>query len=143
LALLAAGGGGAFLTLRMLQPVRHITRTAETIGAKDLSQRLPVQGSDEFAELCQTFNAMLERLDVAFQRMEAVLEQQRRFTADASHELKTPLTIIKANASLMLKGERTADAYRRAIATIDASADSMTKLVQDLRSLPCCALIRR
>ena len=94
--LLAAGLGGAFLTGRALRPVREIAETAARLGASDLSERLPVSGRDEFSELASSFNAMLARLEAAFER-------QRRFTADASHELRTPLSIIKANTGLALE----------------------------------------
>ncbi len=125
LVLLIAGIGGAFLTDRSMRPVRHITRTAEQIGAEDLSRRLPVGTNDEFSHLADTFNAMLGRLESSF-------SQQRRFTADASHELKSPLTVIKANASLALRSPRTADEYVRRIEAIDKASNHMRVLVDDL-----------
>jgi signal transduction histidine kinase len=138
-ALLLAGLGGAFLTNRALRPVQSIAQTAQQIGAQDLSRRLPVIGRDEFSQLAKTFNAMLARLESAFlQKEELVLqlkdlvEQQRRFTADASHELRTPLTIIKANTSLALRGHPTEADYREAVEEIDRAADTMNRLVHDL-----------
>jgi heavy metal sensor kinase len=125
LVLLIAGLGGAFLTDRAMRPVRHITRTADQIGAEDLSQRLPVGSEDEFSQLANTFNAMLGRLETSF-------AQQRRFTADASHELKSPLTVIKANASLALRSPRSADEYVRRIEAIDKASNHMRVLVDDL-----------
>jgi heavy metal sensor kinase len=125
LVLLIAGLGGAFLTDRAMRPVRHITRTAEQIGAEDLSRRLPVGSGDEFSQLADTFNAMLGRLETSF-------AQQRRFTADASHELKSPLTVIKANASLALRSPRSADEYVRRIEAIDKASNHMRSLVDDL-----------
>lgn len=125
LALLIAGLGGAFLTDRAMRPVRHITRTAEMIGAEDLSRRLPVETNDEFSQLAGTFNAMLARLETSF-------IQQRRFTADASHELKSPLTVIKANASLALRTPRSAEEYVRRIEAIDRASNHMRVLVDDL-----------
>ncbi len=121
-----------YLVRRSLLPVRNISRTAEQMGSKDLALRLPVYGNDEFAELSTTLNGMLSRLQNAFTRQEAVLEQQRRFVADASHELRTPLTVIKANADLYQKGERTPEAYRNALGVIGRSANTMNRLVQDL-----------
>ena len=125
LALLTAGIGGAFLTDRALRPVRDITRAAGRIGAQNLSGRLPVAGDDELAALAITFNAVLARLEAAF-------EQQRRFTADASHELRTPLTVIKAQSSLALSAPRDAGGYREALEAIDRAADRTGRLVQDL-----------
>ncbi len=132
LALLVAGLGGAFLTDRALRPVREVTQAAGRIEAENLSGRLPVTGSDEFAALAHTFNAMLGRLEKSFDRLEQAYEQQRRFTADASHELRTPLTTIKANTSLALLTGGTAEDYRRALLNADAAADRTTRLVQDL-----------
>jgi signal transduction histidine kinase len=139
LALIAAALGGAFLTDRALRPVRRITQAAATIGASDLSDRLPVKGRDEFAELSSTFNGMLGRLEQAFgqreqalHQLEAALDQQRRFTADASHELRTPLTIIKARTSLALEGERSGREYRQALEAADQAADTTIRIVQDL-----------
>jgi signal transduction histidine kinase len=130
--LLVATFGGAFLTGKALKPVREITETASQIGAENLSGRLEVKGNDEFSRLSGTFNGMLDRLQGAFTRMETAVEQQRRFTADASHELRTPLTVIKANASLALKGNRSAEEYQKTLVAVNAAADSMNRLVNDL-----------
>ncbi|HEY3417370.1 MAG TPA: ATP-binding protein [Armatimonadota bacterium] len=131
-ALLAAGVGGLLVTNRALRPVRQIAATAEEINASDLSQRLPVAGDDEFAQLAVTINRMLGRLAGAFGQLERSIEQERRFTSDASHELRTPLTAIKANTSLALRGERTPEQYRDALRAADKAADLMTNLVNDL-----------
>jgi signal transduction histidine kinase len=125
LALLAAGLGALFLTERALRPVRDVTDAAAQISAEDLSQRLEVKGHDELAQLASTFNAMIERLDKAF-------EQQRRFTADASHELRTPLTRIKLTTSEALDGEHTVAEYQAALLIADRAADSMHRLVEQL-----------
>jgi signal transduction histidine kinase len=123
--LLAAGLGGAFLTGRALRPVREIAGTAARLGASDLSERLPVSGRDEFSELSSSFNAMLARLEEAFDR-------QRRFTADASHELRTPLSIIKANTSLGLEHPWPEDRYREFLAAIDTAAGRQSRIVEEL-----------
>lgn len=134
-ALLGAGIGGAYLTGRVLQRVGRVAHAATDIssrGAEALSERLPVVGSDEFAELAGTFNTLLDRLETDFNLKDRVLEQQRRFTADASHELKTPLTVIKGTASLSLAGLGSKEEDLRAFRAIDQAADSMSHLVQDL-----------
>lgn len=125
LAALIASAGGLFLTGRALQPVRAATDAANNIEASDLSKRLPVSGIDEFARLATTFNGMLERLEAAFER-------QQRFVADASHEIKTPLTVIKANTSLAL-GDRNLPAdIRETLVEIDDATDRTTRIVQDM-----------
>ena len=131
-ALLCAGLGGAWLTGRVLGRVRRLTQAAGGIGAGDLSERLPVMGRDEFSELAETFNGLLGRLETAFRQQERLIAQQRRFTADASHELKTPLTIIQGNSSLALSGHPTEDENRQAMQEIGQAADTMSRLVRDL-----------
>jgi signal transduction histidine kinase len=127
LALLAAGLGGAFLTGRALRPVREIAGTAARLGAKDLSERLPVSGNDEFSELSSSINAMLARLEEAFER-------QRRFTADASHELRTPLSIVKANTGLALDANHAwpEERYREFLTAIDIAAGRQSRIVEEL-----------
>lgn len=125
IALLIAGFGGMFLTGRALAPVRAVTEAAARIGAEDLSERLPVRGKDEFARLSSTFNGMLERLEAAFDR-------QKRFVSDASHELKTPLTVIKANTSLALAEPDLPADYRETLVEVDRAADRTVRIVQDL-----------
>ncbi len=90
--LVVALGGGFWLADRAMRPVKTITHTARDLGETDLSRRLNLGRHDELGELADTFDAMLDRLQAAFDR-------QRRFTADASHELRTPLTIINLEAS--------------------------------------------
>lgn len=125
LGMLAAGAGGAFLTARALKPVQQMADSVGRIQAEDLGQRLPVRGNDEFSHLATTLNAMLARLQAAF-------DEQRRFTMDASHELKTPLTVIKAKTSVALTRERPAESYRGVIEAVDRAADQMAGIVQDL-----------
>lgn len=79
---------------KVLDPLRLLTKTARSITESDLSQRIVVTGSDEIAELAKTFNQMLDRLDAAF-------SSQRDFINDASHELRTPITIIRGYLELL------------------------------------------
>lgn len=125
LALLIAFCGGMFLTGRALAPIREATEAAARIGENDLSERLPVRGKDEFARLASTFNGMLSRLEAAFER-------QKRFVSDASHELKTPLTVIKANTSLALSEPDLPADYRETLVEVDRAADRTSRIVQDL-----------
>lgn len=120
--------GGVWLADRAMRPVKVITQTARTIGESDLSRRLNITGRDELAELAGTFDAMLARLQMAFDR-------QRRFVADASHELRTPLTIINLEVDRALSGNRSIEEYQHALSTVDAESDRMTRLVTDLMLL--------
>jgi signal transduction histidine kinase len=124
---------------RTLRPVREIRAAAAKIEAEDLSGRLPVSGKDEFAELAETMNGMLERLDSAFTRQRETLEQlrevvqqQRRFTADASHELKTPLAVVKVNASFLKSSLAKDPDGLEMVEAVDQAVDRMSRLVQDL-----------
>ncbi|MGV3618866.1 MAG: sensor histidine kinase [Fimbriimonas sp.] len=133
-----AGLASLYLVGRLMRPLRTITENAESIEGSDLARRLPVVGNDEFASHARTLNHMLARLEAAFRleretgrRLEETVRQQRRFTADASHELKTPLAVIKGNAGLLATDG--ADAEIREIAEeIGQAADRMNGLVQDL-----------
>lgn len=131
-ALLSAGWGGAFLTDRVLLRVRLLTQAASQMSARSLSERLPAHGNDEFSSLATAFNSLLGQLETAFNTQENLLEQQKRFTADASHELKTPLTVVKGTASMALSGTRTPEEYQQSLRDISRASDQMNVLVQDL-----------
>jgi heavy metal sensor kinase len=128
LGLIGAGVGGYALANRALAPVDQITRTAGAISERDLSRRLVVGTPDELGRLAKTFNALLDRLQQAFER-------QRRFTADASHELRTPLSIIQALASQKLMRRRPPEEYEQTLRQIDEAAVHMATLVTHLLTL--------
>ncbi len=137
--LLLAALGGAALTDRALKPVRNLEIGLRRLTADDLDSQLPEHGNDEFARLTRACNDLLTRLHKAFntreellQKQRALIEQQKRFTADASHELKTPLTVIMANTGILLKDTELPDQVREAITDMDLAAGVMRKLVQDL-----------
>lgn len=137
--LLLTAAASLFLIQRVIRPIREMAITADSIGAEDLSGRLRIAGSDEFARLGGTINGMLGRLENAFaiqrktlERLERVLKQQRRFTADASHELKTPLAVIKANTGLMLQDKKLPESVQSSVEAVDSAATRMNRLVQGL-----------
>ncbi len=118
--------GGAWLSRRALRPVDEITTAARAIGIENLACRLPSTGTgDELERLAQTWNATLARLESAV----AVLS---RFAADASHELRTPVAVIRTGAELALRREREPEAYREALREIAGESERMTQLVEDL-----------
>jgi signal transduction histidine kinase len=128
LTLVIALGGGFWLADRAMRPVHTITQAARTIGETDLSHRLDMKGKDELGELANTFDAMLGRLQAAFER-------QRQFVADASHELRTPLTIVNLETSRALASRRSSGDYQHALSVIRGENDFMTSLVNDLLML--------
>ncbi|MBC9715570.1 HAMP domain-containing histidine kinase [Streptomyces sp. TRM66268-LWL] len=123
----ASLGIGWILSGRVLRPVRSISRTAADIQATDLSQRIRLDGPrDELRDLADTVDSMLERLDNAF-------DAQRRLIDDASHELRSPLAIIRANLDAVLNAEESDDEERRAaVRVVDRATTRMTRLVEDL-----------
>jgi signal transduction histidine kinase len=128
LTLLISLAGGYWVAGRAMAPVRTITRTARGISESGLHKRLNLKTQDELGELADTFDAMLDRLQAAFDR-------QRRFTADASHELRTPLTIVGLEADQALSHRRSYDEYERAFKVIRSENDFMSRLVNDLLTL--------
>ena len=124
-----AVGVGVFLAGRALDPIDRIVRTSEQIGAEDLSRRLHLPPSpDEVGRLAATFDQMLDRLDRAFQR-------QRQFTADAAHELRTPLALLIAQADAALARPRRAEEYRAALASGREDAARLSQLLNELLTL--------
>jgi two-component system OmpR family sensor kinase len=127
IAVAIAAIGGYLLAYRALRPVEQLRRAAEDYGAKDLSRRLAPKElrDDELGRLARTLDAMLDRVA-------AGVEQQRRFTGDASHELRTPIATILADASLSLERSRSAEDQRATISRIESEAARMTRIVEGL-----------
>ncbi len=121
--------GGYWISGRALAPVDTITRAARSITVENLSRRLPVpRTGDEIERLSEAWNDVLERLEHAVDRI-------RQFTADASHELRSPIAVIRATAELALRRERTPEDYRTALAEIRTEAERMTDLAESLLAL--------
>jgi two-component system, OmpR family, sensor kinase len=126
-AILLAAGGGYFLARKSLAPVVAMSTQAGRIGAANLHERLPVQNAkDELGHLAKSFNALLDRVDRSFER-------QRRFMADASHELRTPAAILRGESEVALsKPDRSPDEYRESLEVLHAEAQRLTQIVEDL-----------
>lgn len=125
--------GGWFLTWSVLRAVRRMTSTARSISAsRDFNQRVPdvsLLGKDELSTLAATFNEMLANLEEAYQR-------QQRFVADASHELRAPITSIRCNLDLLATApDLPAEEARAALKDAQAEATRMGRLVNDLLTL--------
>jgi two-component system sensor histidine kinase MprB len=120
---------GGWIARTALSPIRRLTRAAEEVTrTRDLSVRLDVEGDDEVARLGAAFNEMLEALDRS-------LTAQRRLVADASHEFRTPLTSIRANAELLERG-RVRESEQNAVArAVVEQVDELDGLVTDLIEL--------
>jgi signal transduction histidine kinase len=92
---------GLFVSRRLSAPLRELTHVAGQMSSGDLSTRAPVRGRDEIGELAGQFNLMAERLEVSFSALAAERDALQRFIADASHELRTPITALKSFNELM------------------------------------------
>jgi heavy metal sensor kinase len=124
--LLLASLGGYWISRRALAPVDEITRAARIIGIQNLSQRLAVPATgDEIQRLSETWNDMLARLETAVKRLS-------QFTADASHELRTPVALIRTTAELALRRQRPPETYREALRQVVLESERTTRLVEDL-----------
>ncbi|MBA2283942.1 MAG: HAMP domain-containing histidine kinase [Ktedonobacteraceae bacterium] len=125
--------GGWLISRGVLSTVQRITRTAQRISdSRDFTRRVPLAakpGRDELATLVETFNRMLANLEEVYQR-------QQRFVADASHELRAPITSIRCNLDLLVKApDLPTDETRAALDDARAEADRMGRLVNDLLTL--------
>jgi heavy metal sensor kinase len=123
---LAGLGGGWWLAGRALKPIDTIGRTASRIAAGNLDERIELARTDN--ELDQLGGV----LNDTFDRLAAAIERQKRFTADASHELRTPVTIILSETQRALKREREPEQYREILANCRTAAERMRALVESL-----------
>jgi signal transduction histidine kinase len=115
-----------FLTSRALTPIDSITKTANIIEKGDLSKRITIpKVNDEVGRLARTFNKMIERIENSFNK-------EKRFTADASHELKTPISVISATAEEALIGENKTEDYKKAFRAIIDESKNVSFLISQL-----------
>jgi signal transduction histidine kinase len=125
-------------TGRALRPLRVMAAHADEVGqSQDLGRRLPpVTSRDAVGRLTTSFNAMMERLQGAYGRVENALAAQQRFTADASHELRTPLTTVRNNAEFLLAHpDARPDDRAAALRDIAGEAVRMSRLIDNLLTL--------
>lgn len=120
---------GWFLAKKALSPVAGITNKAQSIGAENLDERIPINGPmDEIGSLAATINEMIERLEESFKRI-------KQFTGDASHELKTPLTVLKGEMEVALRGKPDPDYMREVLSSSLEEIDRMSIIVRNLLDL--------
>ena len=125
-ALVAASLGGQFLANKALKPVDRITQAARMITYQNLNQRIePPRVKDEIWRLIETFNEMISRLDKSFHQM-------KQFSMDASHELKTPLTILRGEVEVALRKQRTPQEYEEILQSNLEEINRMSHIVNDL-----------
>ena len=129
LAVLCAAAAGYVISGRALTPLARMAERARSIGAEDLSQRLPVENPrDELGNLAAIFNDTFARLEASFARL-------KRFTSDASHQLRTPLTAIRSVGEVGLQENLTTEGYREVIGSMLEEADRLSRLVDTLLTL--------
>jgi signal transduction histidine kinase len=127
LGLVLAGLGALWTSKQAMQPLERVVSTAQRLTASDLAERIPVQRDDnrEFAQLIDVLNGMMQRLEGSFQ-------QAVRFTADASHELKTPLAIMLADLDDAVRHAAPGSAEHERFVSLFAEASRLKQITQSL-----------
>ncbi len=128
--LVLSAGAGHWMSGRAMAPIRNMMAAARQIDSQNLSERLPVPATgDEVQGLAETFNGMLERIESGFQKM-------REFTANASHELRTPVAIVRATAEIaLLKSRATSEDYRVALERVLRESERNSLLIENMLEL--------
>lgn len=126
LMILVSIGGGYWLATRSLRPVDRMTQAAARITAQQLDSRLEVANPhDELGRLALTFNALLDRLERSFMEL-------RKFTADAAHEFRTPLAVVRTSLEVALRSPRTAGYYQACLQAVAEENERLTSLANQL-----------
>ncbi len=139
IVLLISAGLGWFLAGMAVKPIERFAAASAKISESDMSTRLEAKGNDEIARLGQSFNAMVDRLQLSFterqklfEELQATLEQQKQFVGDASHELRTPLARLRITTSSALEQESTPEEMKEALEIADRETVHMSNLVDQL-----------
>ena len=143
LLLLLAGGVvlagvlGRMASRRVLAPLAEVADVAQEIGeTEDLTKRLHVHADDEVGQLATNFNAMLDRLEASREALDDSVRAQRQLVADASHELRTPVTSLRTNIEVLLEEvQLEPEDRRRLLADVVEQSEELTALVGDLIEL--------
>ena len=123
---LLAAGAGRWVSRRALAPVTNMANAVRQITIANLGERLPLpRPHDELHELAASFNGLLTRLQESFER-------QRRFTGEASHQLRTPLSVMLGQIEVALRRERGPEEYRQTLATTHVQAERLRGIVEAL-----------
>ena len=127
LGLILAISTGYIVSRKILYPISTMTKTAKTIAIENMNNRIPVMPvKDELTDLANTFNEMLDRL-------QSGIIQQQRFVSDASHELRTPATVIRGYSDLLMRwGASDPEVLRESIEAIGSEAENMQQLIEQL-----------
>jgi heavy metal sensor kinase len=126
IVLLLAGGGGLWLAAVGLRPITEMARRAAAIPLTGLDDLGETDRTDELGQLARAFNGLVARL-------RAALQTQRQFMADASHELRTPVSVVRTAAEVTLsRGHRDEDEYREALTIVGGEAQRLSRLVEDM-----------
>jgi two-component system sensor histidine kinase MprB len=143
LALLCAAGTllaaalGRIFGRQVIQPVSDLTAAAEHITqTEDLARRIDVPGNDEVGRMAQRFNTMLDTLEGSRRALDDSVHAQRQLVADASHELRTPVTALRTNIEVLLaEGELPEDDRRRLLEDVRAETEELGALITDVIEL--------
>ena len=126
MSMLTGALGGWLLARRTLRPIEEIRKSTNRITATNLAERLPITGTDdELDRLATTINDMVNRLEAAFQKLS-------EFTADAAHELRTPIAALRGETEVILSHDRNSADYREALTNNLGRLEFLTRLVNDL-----------
>lgn len=130
LVLILGTGATWLMAGHVLKPLKELSSAIEEIGGNDLSNRVEIQGrQDEIGRLARSFNHMMDKVSASFER-------QKRFSASAAHELKTPLATILVNLEVLeLDGKTSPDRMEKVLTIVKANTERMIRLVEDLMRL--------